>query len=173
MTEVNSNEQSLNKKTPWYKSPWVIGWLLLVLTVMAVNAFMIMKSINDFPGLVVDDFYERGQDYEKNIHKKIQNNQKWQPKYQMDVAYLNQPVNVFFSLSDKEGKPAPTEKVTLFAYRPSNSKKDFSMVMKPSDDKHIYQVSMTFATKGSWDLLASVIIEGTEVNYAKNIFVQE
>jgi nitrogen fixation protein FixH len=173
VTEQNSNANSLNRKTPWYKSPWVIGWLLLVLTVMAVNAFMIMKSVNDFPGLVVDDFYERGQDYEENIHKKIQNNQKWQPKFQMDLVYLNQPVNVFFSLNDQAGKPAPVEKVTLFAYRPSNSKKDFSVAMKQSEEKEIYLVSMRFDTKGKWDLLASVIIDGTEVNYAKSIFVQD
>jgi len=72
---VDNNDE----KQLWYKSPWLIGWLLLVVIVLAVNAYMITQSINNFPGLVVDDFYERGQDYEENINKKLENNNKWKP----------------------------------------------------------------------------------------------
>ncbi len=63
------NSETVKKKQNWYKSPLVVGWLILVAVVLAVNIYMILQAFNDFPGLVVDDFYERGQNYEKNIHK--------------------------------------------------------------------------------------------------------
>jgi hypothetical protein len=161
------------KKQSWYKSPWVIGWLLLVLTVLIVNGYMIMQSINDFPGLVVDDFYERGQDYEENILQKLENNDKWQTQFQLSDIYHNQMASLRFMITDQQGNTAPVEKLTLFAYRPSDAKKDFSEVMTLSQDKHIYQANMTFKSKGKWDLLASVLIDGHEMNYAYSIFVKE
>ncbi len=158
------------KKISWYKSPWLIGWLLLVVIVLAVNTFMITQSINDFPGLVVDDFYERGQDYEQNIHEKLQNNQKWTTRFQLTDIHLNKQTVITFTISDSEGKTPEVEKITLFAYRPSDAKKDFSVAMSPVDNK-TYQGKLTFASKGKWDLLASVIIAGSEVNFAQKIFV--
>lgn len=170
---MSDNSNSTSKKQSWYKSPWVIGWLLLVLVVMAVNAFMIFQSVNDFPGLVVDDFYERGQNYEENILKKLENNEKWVTEFQLDEIHSNKLISIAFTINDKQGKPAQVEKITLFAYRPSNAKKDFFVPMTLSDDKKTYQADMTFGSKGKWDLLASVIIDGTEVNYAKTVFVKD
>jgi len=172
------NSTTDDKEQHWYKSPWLIGWLFLIVTVLAVNGYMIMQSINNFPGLVVDDFYERGQDYEENINKKLENNNKWVPEFTLSDFTLNEQASVLFRISDKQGQPAVVEKITLFAYRPSNSKKDFSLPMtlsadKSSADKKIYQANITFETKGKWDLLASVIIDGIEVNYAKSISVKD
>jgi len=91
---------------------------------------------------------------------------------------LNKQAKVFFVITDVEGNPAIVEKLTLFAYRPSNSKQDFSVPMTKSTDKLIdakqtYQADITFPSKGKWDLLASVIINGIEVNYAQKIFVKD
>ena len=175
-TQYNSSSK-VNKQS-WYKSPWVIGWLLLVCTVLAVNAYMIFQSVNEFPGLVVDDFYERGQNYEENILTKLENNEKWTTEFQIAEIHQNESTAIIFSIRDRDGKPASPEKITLFAYRPSNAKKDFSAPMTLSDDQLLngekaYQVNMTFDSKGKWDLLASVIIDGTEVNFAKSIFVKD
>jgi nitrogen fixation protein FixH len=172
MTNNNLKSDPPSNKQSWYKSPWLIGWLSLVLIVMAVNAYMISQSINDFPGLVVDDFYDRGQDYEENIHQKLENNQKWTTQFQLVDMHINKPTIINFSIKGKEGKPAEVEQITLFAYRPSDAKKDFSVAMKLID-KHTYQANITFNSKGNWDLLASVVISGTEVNYAKKIFVKD
>jgi len=164
---------STNKKQVWYKSPWLIGWLLLVIIVLAVNAFMIFQSINDFPGLVVDDFYDRGQDYEENINKKLENNEKWDTAFQLSEVYQSKPVTIIFTIKDKKGLIPEPEKITLYAYRPSDAKKDFSTAMTLAENKKSYQATMTFASKGKWDLLASAVIDGTEVNYAKSIFVKD
>ena len=82
------------------------------------------------------------------------------------------------TVSDKAGASANPEKVTLFVYRPSNSKIDFNVPMTLSTDtlfngKPVYQATVTFEAKGKWDLLASINIDGVEVNYANNIFVKD
>lgn len=170
---MNSKSVSNSQKQPWYKSPWVIGWLLLVIIVLSVNTFMIYQSMNNYPGLVVDDFYERGQDYEENIVKKLENNQRWKTEFKIVPVHVNKQTVVAFAILDQQGKPALAEKITLFAYRPANAKKDFSVVMDLSADKKFYQSTLVFDSKGKWDLLASVVIDGTEVNYAKSIFVND
>ena len=175
MSGVNVNPQSPqnSKKQSWYKSPWVIGWLLLVIIVLSVNAFMIYQSVNNYPGLVVDDFYERGQDYEENIVTKLENNQRWETEFKLTDIHVNKKTVIDFAISDQHGKPAIAEKITLFAYRPANAKKDFSVAMTLSENKQYYQATLVFDSKGKWDLLASAVIDGTEVNYAKNIFVKD
>jgi hypothetical protein len=168
-------EQTENKKTkhPWYKSPWVIGWLILLLTVLLVNFFMIFQSVNDYPGLVVDDFYERGQDYEENILDKLEQNQKWKTDFVINTIHHNKPALINFKITDKQDVLPKVDKLTLFAYRPADAKKDFSVPMTFSADQQNYIAEVTFTAKGTWDLLASVIIDGKEVNYAKRIFVED
>jgi len=169
---VNSNRHA------WYKSPLLLGWLFLVIAAMAGTIFMVIQANSGFPGLVVDDFYERGQDYEENIHTKFKNNEKWTTKFQIDEIYLNKPTVISIVITDSAGMSAKPEKVTLFAYRPSNSKKDFNIPMSLSADKllngkEVYQASVSFEVKGRWDILASIKIEGVEVNYANKIFVKD
>ncbi|MCK5648508.1 MAG: FixH family protein [Gammaproteobacteria bacterium] len=169
MSQVNVNSNSQQ----WYKSPMLIGWLFLVLTAMAGTIYMVIQANTGFPGLVVDDFYERGQNYEENILTKLENNEKWTTEFQVPEILQNKSISILFSINDNNGQPVSAEKIILFAYRPSNAKKDFSAPMSLSDDQRTYQANMTFDSKGKWDLLASVTIDGTEVNYAKNVFVKD
>ncbi len=168
-----SQEKTTTEKKQWYKSPWVIGWLLLLATVLGVNIFMIIQSITKFPGLVVDDFYQRGQNYEKNIHKKLKNNEHWKTQFKYSKIYLNRPATIQFSITDQQGNKARVEHIKLYLYRPSNAKKDFSMPMSAADKDNTYQASVTFDRKGKWDILASVVIDGTEVNYGESIYVDQ
>ena len=157
----------------WYKSPLLLVWLFLVIMAMSGTIYMVIQANSGFPGLVVDDFYERGQDYEENIQIKLDNNNKWLPKFRINQPYLNRSVIVNFLITDQAGNAAPVETVTLYAYRPSDSKQDFSKEMVLISGRAIYQVKVGFKRKGKWDLLASVMIDGIEVNYAKSIFVKD
>ncbi len=167
------NSTSTNKIQHWYKSPLLLIWLFLVLMAMSGTIYMVIQANSGFSGLVVEDFYERGQDYEENIHKKLENNAKWTPAFKVNEIKLNQQTTIEFALSDKQGKPAVVEKLTLFVYRPSNAKEDFSVPMSILNDGKTYQAQITFSIKGKWDFLASAIIDGVEVNYAKSIFVKD
>ncbi|MCK5696876.1 MAG: FixH family protein [Gammaproteobacteria bacterium] len=157
----------------WYKSPLLLGWLFLVFMAMTGTIYMVIQANSGFPGLVVDDFYERGQDYEKNIKIKLDNNSKWLPHFQMSQAYQNKTIVIKFVITNKTGQFVPVESMTLYAYRPSDSKQDFSRKMILTPEKKGYQARMRFESKGKWDLLASAVIDGIEVNYAKSIFVKD
>ncbi len=174
MSEVNINPNS----HLWYKSPLLLGWLFLVLAAMAGTIFMVIQANSGFPGLVVDDFYERGQDYEENIQKKLDNNKKWNTIFDIDEIFLNQSTTIKILFTDSSGAPATPDEVTLFAYRPANSTKDFNVPMalivkEGMAKKGAYQATITFEAKGKWDLLASMKINGVEVNYAQSIFVKD
>ena len=108
-----------------------------------------------------------------NILTKLENNQRWKTQFKVNDIHVNRNTVIGFTITDQQGKPAAVETMTLFAYRPSNARKDFSVAMRPAEDKIFYQASVTFDSKGKWDLLASAVIDGTEVNYAKTIFVKD
>ena len=160
-------------KNTWYKSPLLLIWLFLVVMAMSGTIYMVIQANSGFSGLVVEDFYERGQNYEENIKTKLENNAKWLPIFKLSEAVLNQEVTIDFSLSGKDGQAAIIEKMTLFVYRPSNAKKDFNMPMTLLSDSETYQAKVTFPDKGKWDLLASAIIDGVEVNYPQKVFVKD
>ena len=122
-----SNEQQ-NVKTPAWKSPWVIGWVALVVVVLAVNLTMVYFSMSTGPGLVVEDYYERGQDYEKTMFSKRAKDPGWHmnidlPKH--PIAGNHTPIN--FTIVDKAGVPVEPDGVTFYAYRPSDAARDFSV----------------------------------------------
>ncbi len=158
----------------WYKSPWLLGWLFLVLMAMAGTINMVIQANQGFPGLVVDDFYDRGQDYEENIVTKLENNERWKTSFKLQEIKLDKPTQISFSIKGKQGQSAKIDKMTLYAYRPADAKQDFSVPMERlKNSKDTYQADITFKLKGNWDLLASVIIEGIEVNYAQKVFVKD
>lgn len=170
---MSNTNSAVSNKQHWYKSPLLLGWLFLVLTAMAGTIYMVIQANRGFPGLVVEDFYERGQDYEENIQKKLKNNERWDTAFTISAIHQHKAVTINFTIKDKAGVLTPVEKITLYAYRLSDAKQDFSAAMTLTEDKTSYQTTMTFASKGKWDLLASAVIDGTEVNYAKRIFVKD
>jgi nitrogen fixation protein FixH len=158
--------------TPAWKSPWVIGWVLLVVTVLGVNLFMVLLAINTSPGLVNEDFYERGQDYEKTLFSKRANDPGWHMQIDLPkqiVAGNHTPVN--FTVRDKAGIAVPADSVTFFAYRPSDAKRDFSLAMDQID-KGLYSTKAQFRLKGFWDVLVSVKKDGEEYNIGERIVVR-
>lgn len=164
------------KKQSAFKSPWVIGWISLVVVVLSVNAYMIYKAIGNNPGLVVEDFYERGQDYEENIVKKLNNNLKWSTVISAENIHYNKPGKIRFKITDKQNIKPALDSITLFAYRPADARLDFSGSMEPireAESEFHYQTELTFPAKGVWDILVSATIKGQEVNFGKRIFVKD
>jgi nitrogen fixation protein FixH len=158
--------------TPAWKSPWVIGWVLLVVTVLGVNLFMVLLAVKTSPGLVNEDFYERGQDYEKNLFTKRANAPDWHMEIGLPkpiVAGEDTPVT--FSILDKAGVPVATDGVTFYAYRPSDAQRDFSQPMAPVD-AGLYSTKAQFRLKGFWDVLVSVKVGEEEHNVGRRIVVR-
>ena len=163
-----NNQISQDNPRAW-RNPWVIGWVSLVAIVLAVNIFMISLAFITSPGLVVEDYYEQGRDYEQKINQKlaawsalgwtIQTNFPEKP-------VMQQPESYRVTLVDKQGLPLSKANVRLKAYRPSDADADFSQIMTEIYPG-IYETRINFQLKGAWEL--NVYVDHNKDSYQTSV----
>ncbi|MCB1857003.1 MAG: FixH family protein [Gammaproteobacteria bacterium] len=146
----------MSRKQSAWRSPWVIGWVTLLILFIGVSVFRIYLAVKTDPGLVDENYYERGQDHAQNRLKRLARDPGWQmtidaPEY-VDVAT---PSLWGFSVLNTEGEPVTPDSVVFYAYRPSDAKQDFSVSMREIGLGR-YQAEVSFPLKGVWDILVSV-----------------
>lgn len=159
------------KATSAWRSPWVIGWVGLVAVVLAVNLTMVVLAVATNPGLVNYDFYERGQNYEKTLMSRLARDPGWTLKadFPADIK-PNEPTTLRVVLVDKAGQPVKPERVTFFAYRPSDQSMDFSVPMV-EEGRGRYVAQVSFPLFGFWDGLVAVQQGGDEYTTGARIVV--
>jgi nitrogen fixation protein FixH len=158
-------------KTPAWKSPWVIGWVASIFIVLAANLVMVYLAIRTNPGLVVEDYYERGQNYEKTLFSRRANDPGWHMSVDLpEDAVAGSEIPVSFSVLDRAGVPVTPDQVTFFAYRPSDSRRDFAVPMQ-EETRGLYTAKVMFRLKGVWDILVSARQGGEEYNLGRRIEV--
>jgi nitrogen fixation protein FixH len=139
-----------------WRRPWVRAWFALVASVLAINGVMVYFAIQTNPGLVVDDYYDRGQHYEKTLASKLAKDPGWSMQPEMPVRIkAGEPQTVRFTLTDKDGQPVSADAVTFYAYRPSDLSRDFSLPMSLEGPGR-YVVEASFPVMGVWDTLFAV-----------------
>ena len=139
-------------------NPWIIGWFGLVAVFLCVNALFIVLANTSNPGLVVDNYYEQGRQYEKNAIKLLdaQNRLQWLSKLDVPEQIIQGiPGNYRFNIVDARGLPLKDANVKLVAYRPSNANADFNANFQSVAPGN-YQTSLSFPLPGIWDLNISV-----------------
>jgi nitrogen fixation protein FixH len=158
------------KKSAW-RSPWVIAWVAMVVIFFSMNMIMIFLAMNNNPGLVVEDFYDRGQDYEKNMLKRQARDPKWRMKVELPKKIeIGQPVLCRYTVTDRQGNPIDRDEVTFHAYRPSDAKQDFTVPMQRVGPG-AYEATVSFPLKGAWDTLVSIRNGEDEYQVPKRIGV--
>jgi nitrogen fixation protein FixH len=161
------------KSNSAWRSPWVIGWLGLVVVVLGVNLTMVVLAISTNPGLVNDDYYERGQDYEKTMMSRLARDPGWTLTADFpDDITSNEPTTLRVFLVDKAGQPVTPETVTFFAYRPSDKGKDFTVPMV-EEGAGRYAAKVAFPLFGVWDTLVAVQQGGDEYTTGARIRVAQ
>ncbi|HFD13003.1 MAG TPA: nitrogen fixation protein FixH [Crenotrichaceae bacterium] len=161
--------------TPGWKSPWVWGMVGLIVVMICVNMFMIYIGSKTAHGLVVDDFYERGKNYfEAEVNRQeTENRLGWKIDLLVPVEpRMNVSQNYRLKVVDADGYPVPDASVEFLAFRPDNSKRDFSMAMF-AESKTMYSAKATFPFPGHWDLLIVVKQGEDEMDIAKRIFIKK
>jgi len=139
-----------------WRSPWVIAWFALVASVLAINALMVYFAIQSNPGLVVDDYYDRGQHYEKTLASRLAKDPGWSMQPEMPIGIkAGESRALRFTLTDKAGQPVSADGVTFYAYRPSDVTRDFSLPMTLEGPGR-YVVEASFPVMGMWDTLFAV-----------------
>ncbi|MCP3869317.1 MAG: FixH family protein [Gammaproteobacteria bacterium] len=157
-----------DKQSPW-RSPWVITWVVLLITFIAVSGYRIFLAIDTNPGLVDENYYERGRSYEKERLKRMARDPGWKMRIEApEFVDIAKPTGFGFVVTDKQGSPMTPDSVTFYVYRPSDAKRDFSLPMvKVADGR--YQAEASFPLLGVWDILVSVKNGEDEYNLAHRI----
>lgn len=161
---MSDNNISQSNPKAW-RNPWVIGWLALVAIVLGVNAVMISLAVVTNPGLVTEDYYEKGRDFERNAVQQMaaRNALGWQISLDLpQKPQAGQDADYRFIVTDMSGVPVESLKVRLQGYRPSDANADFYTDMEPKGNG-IYQAKLNFPLKGLWEL--NINVEHGEQSY--------
>lgn len=143
----------------------------MIVIFFTMNMVMVYLAQTNNPGLVVEDFYERGQDYEQNMLKRQARNPGWQMKVELPRKIgVDEPVICRFRVMDKAGAPVDPTAVVFYAYRPSDAKQDFSVPMNRVGPG-LYEAEVRFPLMGAWDTLISAQQGEDEYNTPKRIGV--
>ena len=145
--------------------------MALVLSVLAVNLTMVYFAVTTNPGLVSEDFYDRGQDYERTMLSRMARNPGW--GMHMDVPpdiEAGELTVIRFFLTDKAGQPVVPDGVDFYAYRPSDATRDFNEPMI-EEGRGRYRVEVSFPLIGVWDMLMAVRQGEDEYSVGKRINV--
>ena len=157
-----------NKQSAW-RSPWVIAWVSILFLFFVFSGVRIYQAVNTNPGLVVDDFYERGQDYEENMLKRRAADPGWAMDLQRpDFVDVNRPALFALQVNDRSGLPVDLDGVTFYAYRPSGKEHDFSVPARQVGPGR-FEAELTFPLLGVWDILGSARKGEAEYNVADRL----
>jgi nitrogen fixation protein FixH len=117
---------------------------------------MVYLAMRTNPGLVNDDYYERGQHYEQTLVSRLAKDPGWTMR--VDIPSELKPgeeTAIRVVLVDKAGQPVTPDSVTFYAYRPSDKTRDFSHPMT-EEGKGRYATRASFPLVGHWDALIAV-----------------
>lgn len=156
------------------RNPWVLGWLAGVGVVLAVNAGFIITAITTNPGLVVENYYEKGQDHERTMQSKIETRQRldWDMQIQNGQPIIvGKSSNIYFDLKDRDGVALDVDSVKLTAYRPADASADFSMNMESiAPGRYIGVIKLPL--KGLWELQVTASQGEDRLEIQKRIHAQ-
>lgn len=170
-----SKTQRSEEFVPAWKSPWVWGIAAIVAATLTANFVMISIGLNTHPGLVVDDFYARGKNYfntEAKRHEDL-NRLGWQMQLVTPAAFkLNEQQPYHFTVRDKDGYPVKGAEVEFSAFRPNDSKSDFSLgMMEVRAGEYVTEVAFTLP--GNWDLIVTAKHGEDKMDIAQRIFIEK
>lgn len=156
-TTIMKNKISQDNPRAW-RNPWVIGWVSLVAIVLLVNITMISLAIFTNPGLVSEDYYERGRSYEKTVISKnaARDALGWSVTADFPTSpVINQTEKYRFNIVDKNGVPISHATATLNAYRASDANADFAVTMHEIVPG-VYAGDVNFPLKGQWEIIINL-----------------
>lgn len=155
-------------------SPWAIGIICMIAVVLTANITMIVIARMTSPGLVVEDYYEKGKNYHKSVEKiRAQRDLAWQTVLLMPEKMPANGLSLIkVSVKDSFERPVTGGRVELRAFRPSDASRDFYVEMKP-ESEGTYAGMVTFPLPGYWDVVVTVVRGGDEFEIVERIFVDK
>lgn len=180
---VTNQEHPMSESQPFFsqnnkqafRNPWVIGWLAILLLVIMVNAAFIITAFMTNPGLVDEDYYEKGQDFERTMRTRIADRERlgWQIDLKTSEQIIaNKTTTIHIDLKNRDGALIHADAVILNAYRPSDVTADFRQPMENLAPGR-FVTTIKFPLKGVWDITAVVKSGDDSLDIARRINVSE
>lgn len=140
------------------RNPWFLAWIGLVAVFLSVNLLFVVFAVYSNPGLVTEDYYEQGRDYEQNAIKlqAARDAVDWTTRFEMPERIVTGSSASFrFTAVDAIGLPIRNADVRIHAYRPSDAAADFVTDLDRITDG-LYQGRLQFDLPGIWDVTVHV-----------------
>ena len=141
-----------------WRNPWMLGLLGLIGVVLLVNITFITLAFVTSPGLVTEEYYEKGQDHERNVRKRIAARSQLGWSFDTDFPQnplINRKETYRVNGVDKVGQPLSNADVTLKAYRPSDADADFDIKMNETIPG-VYEAAVAYPLKGIWEITIDI-----------------
>lgn len=157
-----------------WKNPLVIFWVVILLTVLMVNFFMVSMAVVTNPGLVIDDFYERGKNHAAVLAER-QNMEKlgWQLKVDMPELVEGKSDRIALQVLDKDNNAFDVDSATLYYYRPSDRNLDGSVNLAKLEKPGHYASEFTLPLKGKWDFIIEVVQGDKKYSIGQSFMVKD
>ena len=159
---------------------WLIALIALIAFGTTGSLVLLSITMKTGPNLVDKDYYEKGRKFEKTILQQMEARKAlgWDMKLVVpsttkgdNVTYLFGSSGTYlFSLKNSQGFPLKGAQVTLFGYRPSDSRSDFKLAMYEVASGN-YQATVTFPQEGAWTLTAQARLGKDVSEVVENVYV--
>ncbi len=157
-----------------WKNPFVISWFVILIVVVCVNFFMVSMAIVTNPGLVIDDFYEKGKNMDQTLAaQKRMDEMGWQLQVGLPDLKEGKSERITLMVLDKQGQALNVDTAILYYYRPSDRKLDGEQVLTSTGVIGEFEADFSLNTKGKWDLIMEVTQGDLVYNIGRSIMVQD
>jgi len=157
-----------------WKNPFVIAWFVILTIVLSVNFFMVSMAIVTAPGLVIDDFYEKGKNMDAILaERKKMESLGWELQINLPILSENRSENVTLKVLGKEGKPFDVDSAVLYYYRPSSKAMDGEQPFTKHEQTGEYSTDFSLPLKGKWDIIVEIHKGELRYNVGRSIMVRD
>lgn len=157
-----------------WKNPFIIAWFVILTVVLTVNFFMVSMAIVTNPGLVIDDFYEKGKNMDAILAERKQMEALgWELKIDLPVLSEGKVDNVTLQILDKEGRPFDVDTAVLYYYRPSSKALDGEQALLSTGEAGSYATEFSLPLKGKWDIIMEIHKDELRYNVGRSIMVRD
>lgn len=171
--QVTQEKQDTRDWSVAWKNPFVIAWVGILVTVLAVNFFMVSMAIVTNPGLTVPDYYEKGKNMSAILAKrKHMEELGWQFRIDLPILTQGKPQEVTVTVLDKDERAFNVDTAVLYYYRPSDKSYDGEVVLTSTGQQGEYRGTLALPLKGKYELVMEITKGEETFNLGRAIMVQ-
>lgn len=159
---------------------WMYILIGMILAGISGSVVLMAITTQHMPNLVYKNYYDEGRKLETTILQQMEARKAlgWDMQLQIPSTIIGETVTYLlgssgtykFSIQDKTSRALSGAQVTLFAYRPSDSRADLQVEMVEVSAGN-YQAHLNLPLQGAWMLTAQARLGKDVSEVTRNIYV--